>query len=160
MVLYIGLKKIPFLSHKICLPTNNLTHMCMVVMLFNRPVVSDFLQPQNSRPPCPSPSPWVCRSSCSLHPWCWSAVSSSDALWCPEPFPASGIFHWVICSHQMTKILKLQLQHQSFQWIFRVDFPSLKIGWFDLLVVQGTFRSLLQHHSPRVSALCGLLSLW
>ena len=49
------------------------------MLLFNRPVVSDFLQPQNSRPPCPSPSPWVCRSSCSLHPWCWSAVSSSDA---------------------------------------------------------------------------------
>ena len=32
-----------------------------------------------------------------------------------------GLFQWVICSHQMAKIL--QLQHQSFQWVFRVDFP-------------------------------------
>ena len=32
-----------------------------------------------------------------------------------------GIFQWVRCSHQMTKLLELQLQHQSFQWIFRID---------------------------------------
>ena len=32
-----------------------------------------------------------------------------------------GLFHWVSCSHQMTKIL--EFQHQSFQWVFRVDFP-------------------------------------
>ena len=32
-------------------------------------------------------------------------------------------FQWVICYHQMTKILELQLKHQSFQWIFRVDLP-------------------------------------
>ena len=34
-----------------------------------------------------------------------------------------GIFQWVSCSHQMTKIPEFQLQHQSFQWVFRVDFP-------------------------------------
>ena len=34
-----------------------------------------------------------------------------------------GLFQWVSCLHQMTKILELQLQHQSFQWIFRVDLP-------------------------------------
>ena len=34
-----------------------------------------------------------------------------------------GLFQWVVCSHQMTKILELQLQHQSFQWVFRVDLP-------------------------------------
>ena len=33
------------------------------------------------------------------------------------------LFQWVGCLHQMTKILELQLQHQSFQWIFRVDLP-------------------------------------
>ena len=32
-----------------------------------------------------------------------------------------GFFQWVICLHHMTKILELQLRHQSFQWIFRVD---------------------------------------
>ena len=51
----------------------------------------------------------------------------------------------------MAKVFELQLQHQSFQWIFSVDF--LKIDWFDLLAVQGTLRSLLQHHSSKASVL-------
>ena len=33
-----------------------------------------------------------------------------------------GLFQWVTSSHQVAKILELQLQHQSFQWIFRTDF--------------------------------------
>ena len=33
------------------------------------------------------------------------------------------LFQWAVCLHQMTKILELQLQHQSLQWIFRVDHP-------------------------------------
>ena len=82
----------------------------------------------------------VCPSSFSLHWWCHPAISSSDTLFsfCPQSFPASGTFQ-VVCSHQMTKIL--ELQHQSFQWIFRID----------LLTVQETFRSLLQHHSWKAS---------
>ena len=35
-----------------------------------------------------------------------------------------GLFQWVSCSHQMTKILEFQLQHQFFQWVFRIDFLS------------------------------------
>ena len=38
-------------------------------------------------------------------------------------------YHWVICAHQMTKILELQLQHQSFWWIFKVDLPSDWLVW-------------------------------
>ena len=55
--------------------------------------------------------------------------SSHLILWClllllPLIFPSiRNSFQWVVCSHQMTKILELQLQHQSFQWIFRIDFP-------------------------------------
>ena len=45
----------------------------------------------------------------------------------------------------------MELQHQAFQFIFRVDF--LWIDWFDLLAVQGTLKSLLQHHSSKVSIL-------
>ena len=45
------------------------------------------------RPPCPSSSPGVCPSSCSLHQWCCPAISFSDALFsCPPSFPASGTF--------------------------------------------------------------------
>ena len=41
----------------------------------------------------------------------------------PSIFPSIRVFfHWVGSSHQLAKILVLQLQHQSFQWIFRVDF--------------------------------------
>ena len=34
-----------------------------------------------------------------------------------------GLFRWVSSSHQVAKVLELQLQHQSFQWIFKTDFP-------------------------------------
>ena len=47
--------------------------------------------------------------------------------------------------------MELQLQHQSFQEIFRIDF--FRIDWFDLLAVQGTLKSLLQHHKPKASIL-------
>ena len=59
------------------------------------------------------------------------------------------LFQWVMCSHQMTNILELQLQYQSFEWYSRLI--SLKIDWFDLLAVKGTLRSLLQHHSLKAS---------
>ena len=51
----------------------------------------------------------------------------------------------------MAEVLKLQLQHQSFQRIFRV--VSFKIDWFDLLGVQGTLKSLLQQHSSKATIL-------
>ena len=57
-----------------------------------------------------------------------------------------GHFQWVGSSHQVAKDLELQLQHQSLQWIFRID-------WFDLLSVKGTLKSLLQHHSSKASIL-------
>ena len=50
-----------------------------------------------------------------------------------------GLFQWVSSSHQGTKVLVFHLQHQSFQWISRTDF----------LAVQGTLKSLLQHHSSK-----------
>ena len=51
----------------------------------------------------------------------------------------------------MAKVLELQLQHQSFQWIFRVYF--LRTDWVDLLAVQRTLKSLLQHHNSKASVL-------
>ena len=41
-----------------------------------------------------------------------------------------GLFKWVSSSHQVARVLELQLQHQSFQWIFRTDF--LRTGWISL----------------------------
>ena len=58
--------------------------------------------------------------------WVGDAIQLSHPLSPPSP-PAfnlsqhQGLFQWV-SSHQVAKVLELQLQHQSFQWIFRADF--------------------------------------
>ena len=51
----------------------------------------------------------------------------------------------------MAKLLELQLQHQSFHEYSGLN--SFRIDWFDLLVVQGTLKSFLQHHSSKTSIL-------
>ena len=51
----------------------------------------------------------------------------------------------------MAEVLEFQLQHQSFQWTPRTD--SFRMDWLDLLAVQGTLKSLLQHHSSKASIL-------
>ena len=59
--------------------------------------------------------------------WIGDAIQQSHPLSSPSP-PALNhsqyqcLFQWVKSSHQMTKVLELQLWEQSFQWIFRVDF--------------------------------------
>ena len=40
----------------------------------------------------------------------------------PSIFSSISLFKWVSCLHQVAKVLESQLQHQSFQWIFRTDF--------------------------------------
>ena len=61
----------------------------------------------------PSPPPRVCSNSCPSSQWCHPAISSSVTPFssCPQSFPAS-----------VAKVLELQLQHQSLQWIFSVHF--------------------------------------
>ena len=67
--------------------------------------------------------------------WVSDAIQPSHPL-SPSSLPAlnlsqhQGHFHWVDSSHQVAKVLKLQLQQQSFRWIFRVDF--LRIDCFGL----------------------------
>ena len=85
------------------------------------------LQPhglQNARLPCPSLSPGVFSNSCPLSQWCHPTILSSVIPFssCPHSFAAWGFFQWVSSLHQVAKVLELQLQHQPFQWLFRVDF--------------------------------------
>ena len=114
--------------------------------LFSHPVISNSLWLhglQHARPLCPSPSPRVCPSSClPSHP----LMPSSPALNLSQH---QELFQWVMCSHQMTNILELQLQYQSFEWYSRLI--SLKIHWFYLFAARRNFRSLLQHHSLKAS---------
>ena len=77
---------------------------------------------QYAKLPCPPPSPRVCPSSCPLHQWCHPTISPSVTpfSFCFNLSQQPGLFQWVNCSHQVAKVLELQLQ--SFQWVFRVDF--------------------------------------
>ena len=90
--------------------------------------------------------------------WVSDAIQPSHPLLSPSP-PAfnlsqhQSLFQWVSSSHQVTKVLELQLQlqHESFQWYSGLI--SFRMDWFDLLAVQGTLKSLLQHHSSKASIL-------
>ena len=82
------------------------------------------LSSSSSRPRCPSPSPRVHSNSC---PSSWYAIQPSHPLSSPSsPAPSlfqhQSLFQWVNSSQEMAKVLEFQLQHQSFQWIFRTDF--------------------------------------
>ena len=61
------------------------------------------------------------------------------------------LFKWVSSVHQVAKILEFQLQRQSFQWTPRTDL--FRMDWLDLFAIQGTLKSLLQHHSSKASTL-------
>ena len=80
---------------------------------------------------------------------------SSPSPPAPNPSQHQSLFQWVSSLHQVTKVLELQLQHQSFQWICRIDF--FRIDWFDRLAVQGTLKSLLQHFESINSSALSLL---
>ena len=100
--------------------------------------------------------PWVrpaYSNSCPLSWWCHPTISSSVTPFssCLHSFPASGSFQMISSSDQVDKVLEFQLQHQNFQWISVLI--SFGMDWLDLLVVQGTLKSLLQHHSSEASIL-------
>ena len=92
----------------------------MFVLLFSCSVVFNSLQPQglqHTRSPCPSPASRARSNSCPSSPWCNPTI-----LFSVVPFPPAfnlsqhqGLSQWV-----SSKVL--ELQHQSFQWLFRVDF--------------------------------------
>ena len=113
---------------------------------------------QCTRLPCPSLFPRVGSNTWPLSQWCdpidcrtpgfpvlhylpelaqthvhWvsDAIQPSSSV-IPFSFNFSqhqGLFQWVGSSHQVTKVLALQLQHQSFQWIFRTDFLQDWLVW-------------------------------
>jgi len=108
------------------------------------------LQPhglQHARLPCPSPTPGACSHSCPSNWWSHPTISSSVIpLFWLQSFPASGSFPMSqlfasngqsIGASASTSVLPKNIQG----W-----FP-FGIDLFDLLTVQGTLKSLLQHHS-------------
>ena len=75
---------------------------------------------------------------------------SSPSPPAPNPSQHQSLFQWVNSSHEVAKVLELQLQHHSLQNIPELIF---RMDWLDLLAVQGTLKSLLQHHSSKASVL-------
>ena len=123
---------------------------------FSHSVMSDSLpshELQHARPPCRSPTPRVYSNSRPSSRWCLPANSSSVVPSPPAPNPSQhqSLFQWVNSSHEVAKVLEFQLQHQSSN-----EHPGLisfRMDWLDLLAVQGTLKSLLQHHSSKASIL-------
>ena len=124
---------------------------------FSCSVVSNSLQPhglQHARLPCPSPTPGIYSNSCPSSWWCHPTVSSSVILFSShlQSFPASGSFPMSqlftsggqsIGVSASTSVLPMNIQDWSpLQWT----------GWISLQV-QGTLKSLLQHHILKASIL-------
>ena len=110
---------------------------------------------KHARLPCLSPYPGTCSNLCPLSWWCYLTILSCAALSsvCLQSFPALGNF---LVSHLFESDGQvLQLQHQSFQWIFRVDFfyDFFYKFLYDFLAVKETLNSLLQHHNSEASIL-------
>ena len=111
--------------------------------------MSDSLQPhklQNARFSCPLSSPGTCSNSCTLRQWCHPTISSSVAPFssCPQSFSALGSF-------PMSQLFASGGQSIGASASASV-LPMNIQGWFplgrtDLLAVQGTLKSLLQHHN-------------
>ena len=110
--------------------------------------MSNSLQPHilhHARLPSPSLFPRVCSNSHLLSQWRYPTISSFVAPFsCPQSFPASGSF-----SNESALPIR-------WYWSFspmNIQRISFKTDWFDLLAVQITLKSLLQHHSLKTSIL-------
>ena len=128
----------------------------MGLLLFSHSVVSDSLWPhglQHTRLPCPSPSPGACSNSCPLSRQCHPTISFSVIPFsCLQSFPASGSFlnESALCIRWW--------KYWSFSFSLSPsneysELISFRIDWLDLLTVQGTLKSLLQHHNSKASIL-------
>ena len=120
---------------------------------FSHSVMSNSLlphEPQSARPPCPSPTPGIYPNSCPL------VMPSNHFIFCcpllllPSIFPNIRVF-----SNESAYRIRWPKY-----WSFNFNISpsnehsgliSFKMDWLDLLSVQGTLKSLLQHHSSKAS---------
>ena len=122
---------------------------------FSRSVVSDSLRPhesQHARPPCPSPTPRVYSNSCPSSQWCHPAISSSVVPFSsyPQSLSASGSLPMSqLFTRAGPKYWSLSFSINPFNE--HPELISFRMDWSDLLAVQGSLKSLLQHHSSKAS---------
>ena len=119
--------------------------------------MSDSLQPQglqHTRRPCPSPTPGAYSNSCPSRQWC----HSNHFILChPLLLPSSIFLSIRVFSNESV----LHISWPKY-WSFSFSISpsnehsgliSFRMDWLDLLAVQGTLKSLFQHHSSKASIL-------
>ena len=116
----------------------------------------DSLRPhglQHTRPPCPSPAPRVYSNSCLLSRWCHPAISSCFPLLLPPSiFPSIRVFS----NESVLHIRWPEYWGFSFNVSSSSEYSGLfsfRMDWLDLLAVQESLKSLLQHHNSKASIL-------
>ena len=142
------------ISASIC-SENRIWWLPLVLNQFSS-VMSDSLQThglQHARPPCLPPIPGVYSNSCPLSQWCHShLILCRPLLLLPSIFPSIRVF---------SNASALQTRWPKY-WSFSFSISpsneysgliSFRMDWLDLLAVQGTLKSLLQHHSSKASIL-------
>ena len=132
-------------------------HTEVCISQFSHSVVSDSLRPresQHARPPCPSPTPGVQLKLMSIE----LVIPSSHLILCrpllllPAIPPSIRVF-----SNESTLCMRWP-KYWSFSFSIgssneHPGLISFRMDWLDLLAVQGTLKSLLQHHSSKASIL-------
>ena len=131
------------------LANNTYSRQCQ----FSCSVMSNCLQPlalQYARLPRPSPTPGACSNSCPSNRWCNPTISSSvvPSSSCLQSFPASGTFPvsqlFASGGQSIGVSASASVRPMNIQnWFL------LGLSGFDLLAVQWTLKSLLQHHSSK-----------
>ena len=119
---------------------------------FSHLVVSNYFWPhglQHARLLCPSSTPEACSNSCPLSWWCHPTILSSVIPFssCLQSFPASGSFPMSQFFASRGQSIGASASNEYSELI------SFRIDWLDLLAVQGTLGSLLQHHCSKASIL-------
>ena len=108
---------------------------------------------QHARPPCPSRTPRVDSNSCPLSWWCHLTISSCCPLLLPPSvFPSIRVFS----NESVLRIRWPKYWSFSFNISSSNEYSGLisfRMDWLDLLAVQETLKSLLQHHSSKASIL-------
>ena len=120
--------------------------------------MSDSLLPhelQQTRPPCRSSTPGVYSNSCPLSWWCHPAIYlilCRPLLFPPSIFPSIRVFsNESVLRLRWTKYCSFSFSISPYNEYSGLI--SFRMDSFDLLEVQGTLKSLLQHHSSKAPSL-------
>ena len=124
---------------------------------FSHSIMCNSLWPhglQHARLPCPPPTSRVYPNSCPSSRWCHTLISFSVVPFssCLQSFPSI----WVFSNESVLRIRWPKYWSFSFSTSASNEYSGLisfRIDWLDLLAVQGTLKSLLQHHSSKASIL-------